>query len=345
MATDLTQELLQGIAVKVVTQFMTKQSSLSCAIADEAKAHELNPEQIKRVIEASNTIAYLRQLEDAHDRSFEFPVAEYRDVMGKMVLPDATSPVVNSTVEPLAPPLAEKAEVTKSAGVKEGPLNAKAPVSQINQSGYDATEYDRDNTQQLKTAMLLKETLRVRSTMQKLAEEGYMVSINLEKLASIVQKDPQGLEKLTHVASPEDLSSLTILCGFEKTAETGSVFTTTELKDAMSLNSLFKEAKEMIATEKEMGDFLERATPLLKEAGILGWGAEQAGKGLGWAARKAVGGGVGLTKGVGAGIAGLAAGKTIGQRLERGGDILGAATAGLSTNHTNPVWKSIHGGE
>ena len=198
MATDLTQELLQDIAVKVVSQFMTKQSSLSGAIADEAKAHELNPEQIKRVIEASNTIAYLRQLEDAHDRSFEFPVAEYRDVMGKMVLPDTVtktadqlatvgaapysdgdqtschrdqmgkkvtadtnSPTLDKTVEPLAPPLAEKVEVTKSAGVKEGPLNKKAPVSQLNQSGYDATEYDRDNDQQLKTAMLFKETMRV----------------------------------------------------------------------------------------------------------------------------------------------------------------------------------------
>lgn len=386
MATDLTPELLQEIAVKVVSQFMTKQAGLSDSIAYEAKNMELNPEQIKRVIETSNTVAYLRQLEDAHDRSFEFPVAEYNQVMSHMVLPDMTkiacdtvdnpekigqapyanakqrgigtddmgrkiigdtrSPTVDKTVEPLTDKLPEKEEVTKSAGVKTGPLNQKAPVSQINSSITEAAEYDRDNDQQHKIAMLVKETFRVKQTMQKLAEEGFMVSMRLEKLASIVQKDPLGFEKLSHVASPEDLGSLAILCGFEKTAEMGSVFTNNELKEVLSLNLLFKEAKEMVMTQNEMQDFLDRSANILIEKNAfspIGAGVEAVGKGLGWAARKIVGGGLGTVKKVGTGLAAATAAPTIGKRVERVADVGGAVLAGASTKHDTPVWSSIHG--
>jgi len=339
MATDLSPELLQEIAVRVVSKYMTKQACLSGAIADAAKTLELNPEQIKRVIETSNTIAYLRQLEDATDRSFEFPVADYTDVMGRMVLPN-TSPTVDITVAAPVAPLPQKSEVTKTAGVRSSPLNEKAPVSQIDAS----TPGDAYDEQQ-KVAMLMKETFRVKQTMQKLAEEGYMVSMKLEKLASIVHKDPLGFEKLAFVASEEDLGSLAVLCGFEKTASSGSVFTTSDLKDAMSLNSMFKEAKDMVATNKEMETFVKRATEVLiekKAFSPIGATVEGIGAGLGWAARKIVGGGVGTVKAVGSGLAAASAGKTLGKRVERVADLGGAALTGASTTHANPVWESIH---
>ena len=323
MSIDLTPELLQDIAVRVVSQYMAKQACLAESIASEAKTLELNPDQIKRVIETSNTIAYLRQLEDATDRSFEFPVAEYRDVMGRMVLPEGTP------------------TVTKTAGVRPCPLSEKAPASQINSDISENAEYD----QQQKVAMLMKETFRVKQTLQKLAEEGFMVSMRLEKLASVVQKDPFGFEKLIHVASPEDIESLTVLCGFEKTAETGSVFTSNELKDAISLNSLFKEAKEMIVDQAEMEDFIKRATEVLIEKNAFSPGGaivEGIGKGMGWATRKVMGGGISAAKGVGSGLAALTAGKTLGQKIEHGADIAGAALTGASTTHANPVWKSLH---
>ena len=57
--TNLTPELLQSISVKCAAKFMSKQASLSKAVADEALTNELGPEQIKRVIETTNTIAYL----------------------------------------------------------------------------------------------------------------------------------------------------------------------------------------------------------------------------------------------------------------------------------------------
>lgn len=338
MPTNLTPELLQDISVQVVAKFMSKQASLSEAIADKAKSMELNPEQIKRVIESSNTIAYLRQLEDAKDRSFEFPVAEYHDVMGRMVLPDS-SPTVDSTVAPLAPPLGEKVEVTKTAGIKTNPLNEKAPVSQI--------DLNAPEEEQQKIAMLIKETLRAKQTLQKMAEEGHMISLRLEQLSARVQKDPAGFEKLAHVAAEENLGSLSVLCGFEKTAETGSVFLSSELKDVMSLNSLFKEAKDLLTKQSELEVFVSRATNILiekKAFSPLGGAAEMLGKGIGKFFSKGIVNPLAKSvKGIVAGVAGLTAGKTIGQRIERSSDLGAAALAGAGTSHENPVWKSIHG--
>lgn len=88
MTFELTSERLQQIAVDCVTQFISKQASLNEAIAKEAMDLELNADQTKRVIEASNTIAYLRQLEKSADRTFEFDVADYNKVMTNMTMPD-----------------------------------------------------------------------------------------------------------------------------------------------------------------------------------------------------------------------------------------------------------------
>lgn len=317
MSFDLTQEALQSIAVRVVSQYMTKQSCMSEAIANEAKTLELNPEQIKRVIEASNTIAYLRQLEDAHDRTFEFPIAEYRDVMGRMVLPDQSSPVVSQTIEPSSLPAAEKAEVISSISEQE------------------------------KVAMLVKETLRVKQVLTKMAEDGYMVSMQLEKLANEFSKDPLALEKLAHVSSKENLESIKVLCGLEKSSSTGNnVFTNAELSDAISLNSLFKEARDLILEQKEKEDFIKRATEILIKQGKfspIGSTVEGIGKGMGWAVGKVGKGGVKAVKRVGAGVAALTAGKTLSQRIERGADIAGAAVTAPTIEHENPVWKTLHG--
>lgn len=324
MSFNLTPEALQDISVKVVCKYMTKQACLSAAIADEAKNLELNPDQIKRVIEASNTIAYLRQLEDASDRTFEFPVAEYTDIMGRMVLPDQPSPVVEKTAA--------------APSIVPNPLNEEAPETQINSTISD----------QEKVAMLVKETLRVKQTITKMAEEGFIMSMRLEKIASKISKDPKAFEKLSHVASEEDLYSLIVLCGLEKTSSTNnSVFINSELTDVLSLNSLFKEARDMVLIQKQGETFVKRATEVLiekKAFSPIGTAVEGIGHGIGWVAGKAIQGGTSAVKGIGTGIAALAAGKTLSEKAEHIADIGGSAVSAPMIKHDNNVWNSIHGG-
>ena len=328
---NLTQEKLQEISVRVVGKFMTKQADLSGSIAEEAKSLELNPEQIKRVIESSNTIAYLRQLEDANDRSFEFPVAEYHDVMGRMVLPGTPSPLVP--------------DVTPTAPIS---------IQTDNKEVADST------TEQEKVAMLFKETMRIKQVLVKMAGEEDILSLRLEEAASKVQKDPKALEKLAHVVSEEHLPLLTTLCGLNKiAATTGSVFTNKDLAEVMSLDSLFKEAMDLMSYVKEKKEFVKRASIVLLEKkafldhtsplrmsnpkNIPGGFVEGTGHVIGGVAHDVGRAATSVAKGGVNVIKAMANGKTPMERLTGAADVAGSFGAAAATTHHNPVWESIHG--
>ena len=179
MSTDLTPELLQDISVRVVSNFMTKQAGLSEGIAKEAKEMELNPDQIKRVIESSNTIAYLRQLEDATDRSFEFPVAEYNHVMGHLVLPTMNNVVCKATnISTVGQaPYANATQTSEDRDIMGKKIIGDIAASTVDRTVeplapklYEKLEVINPEQEQQKVAMLIKETLRVKQTMNKLAE-------------------------------------------------------------------------------------------------------------------------------------------------------------------------------
>jgi len=336
MSYILTPESLQGIAVKVVCKYMTKQASLSDAVAAEAKDLELNPEQIKRVIESSNTIAYLRQLEDANDRSFEFPLADYTQVMAKMVLPEATT-----------------VKVANNVGTASGLVTE--PIT----STYSAMDSFTPNE---KMAMIRQEAFRVQCTLTKMSEDCVYLTEMLTKKAAVISQDPLALEKLAHVTPSEDLLQLKALCGLEKSAGSANsassafsgIFTENDLKEVMSLNSLYKEAKDLVRLRADSEDLVKRAssvagpTPIRNVANAvagatLGAPIEHTFKGLGYAGRKILQGGIGLGKGAIAAGAALSGGKTLGQSLEGKLNLGFAAMAGADTTHANPVWESIHG--
>lgn len=340
---DLTPEALQNISVKVVSSYMLKQACLSEAIANEAKDLELNPDQIKRVIEASNTVAYLRLLGDAPNRSdLEFPVATYTDVMGRMVLPDQPGPVISKTAGNDRPTL-------------KNPLDADDTETQINSS----------ITEQEKQAMLVKETLRIKQTLAKMAEEGYVTASILEKAAANFVKDPLAFEKLAHVVAREDLRQLVVLCKMDlnKEASEGSVFRNEDLKDAITLNSLFKEARTMVLDYKQKEEFVKRASKIILEKKsteidtrtktMKTWDAldkhvtgpvmETAGKGLGAAIGYPIKGIAMAARGVGRGAAsmfkGVEASNAAGKLMDTGFGVLGAA----DYKPPYPVFKTING--
>ena len=332
---DLTPEALQNISVKVVSSFMLKQASLCDAIAGEAKSLELNPDQIKRVIESSNTVAYLRQLEDASNRSdLEFPVATYENVMSSMVVPTITKSAEN-----------------QNKPVQTNPLDAQAPETQINSS----------ITEQEKQAMLVKETLRIKSTLVKMAEDGYVTASNLEKAASQFAKDPLAFEKLAKVVAPTDLRQIVTLCKLDLTKEAseGSVFTDKDLSSAVSLNILFKEARDMVLDFKKKEEFVKKASEQILEKIASGQYAnggfwkktdkvtgpviEGVGNAIGKTINVASKGVLATANAVGRGISKLTAGKTFKQRAINGMDAGFGVLGSQDIQHDQPVWQSIHG--
>lgn len=81
-------EQLATMAAKAVSTFLTKGASLTDAVVSVSQSNGLNLEQTKRLTEAANQVAYLKVLETAKDRSFNFPVAEYGDVVNRISRPD-----------------------------------------------------------------------------------------------------------------------------------------------------------------------------------------------------------------------------------------------------------------
>jgi hypothetical protein len=264
MSYELTPEKLQGIAVKCAAAFLTKQASLSEAIAKEAQELELNPEQIKRSIEATNTVAYLRQLEDASDRTFEFPLADYKEVMAHMVLPEKQAAESEKD---------EDKEEDDKSKEKADDKSDSAKDEKKTESKDEDDEEDKKSpsfTQQEKVAMLTKETLRCVQVMEKIAFDKVGLQMELEAAAAKVAKDEKAFEKMAHILAPDEVTKLALLCGLEKQATFNSVFTDRELLDVTHLNDLYKQAVSLINEEANLVEFLNKSAAVLEKQALAG---------------------------------------------------------------------------
>lgn len=308
MATILTNDLLQEISVRCASRFITKQASLAEAIADESKSHELNKDQIQRVIETTNTIAYLRQLQDSEDRTSEFPVADYNSVIGKMVLPSTP-----------ATPNLEK-------------ISQDQTPSEDCKNDREFKISDRE-----KMAMLTKEAFKCKSILEKMAYDKTYILQSIISTASDLVKSDNGLEKLAYVSDEVDYDSLVKLCGFEKQAgKTDLVFKDIDLASANRLCELYKQAKDLIAEESRLKESLTKAAGILESAGY------HVGNALGTTARVGTAATVNTAGAAATNIAAGAFNKNVKgfPRFTRA--LGGAAMNGLSVTHNNSVWGSLN---
>lgn len=268
MSFELTPEKLQSIAVKCAVQFLSKQASLSASISKEAQELGLNPDQIKRTIEATNTVTYLRQLEDSKDRTLEFPLADYKEVIAHMVMP-----------EKQAEDESKESESTKEEDNEIKKEDRADPEK--DKADSDVEKSASLFSQQEKIAMISKETLRCMQVMEKMAVDKAGLKLELDRAISLVKSDPLALEKIAHIAG-ENTDKLIKLCGLEKRAHQDLVFTNSELALTDHLHSLYKEAKILVTQEAEIKAFITKSRDVLsKEAGLGGWVAEKVGKGIG----------------------------------------------------------------
>lgn len=312
MTFELTPERLQEIAVGCVSQFIQKTASLNEAISKEAQALELNPDQTKRVIEASNTIAYLRQLEKSADRTFEFEVADYSKVMAHMCMPEdmlksaGTPPWLDKDKDGKEDDKEDdKGEEKDKSGDKDDAKEKKFPGENFGKDKKDdkeesdesddkedkkddkeksddkedkkeskkddeeeeseksEKEEDSDEEKQEKKAMLMNAYFVGKATLEKMAYDEASIYLELTKAASVVAKDPVGLEKLAMVVESSDLDKVTKLCGIEKRAQDDLIFTDKELAAAKELQGLYKKAQAFVKEKSELTDFVKRAETLL----------------------------------------------------------------------------------
>lgn len=322
---ELDNEQLKDISVSVVEGFINHKVPLNEGIAKQASEMELNSDQIKRVVEASNTIAYLRLQKEAEDKTFEFPVGDYEGVMKTMVLP-------SGEVEPRGQ--------TKIAGVLDETNFFEPTIDPEQQRSW------------LRTSMLNNHY-----QLEKIAVEKEGLAYAILDAARALSKDEYALEKLAEVCEEDVYARLSSLLTKEADYKLRErVFRDGDLNVARELVDIYKQATELLEEEKERQGLDKRAFTGVKNelkhmaqnvgAGKLGSAANNAAGAAATALGHTVGGVVGAAGGLGVRTAqGLRAG---GRALGFGKDKIGTLGKGLmaATHDVAPdknVWDNLQG--
>lgn len=87
---------LEKHATAIVDRFFTEKIALTDGVADVAEEDNLNPEQVKRLVEAVNNMTFLRKFNGAEDRmaASEFQPADANAAISRML--DAARDLVNT---------------------------------------------------------------------------------------------------------------------------------------------------------------------------------------------------------------------------------------------------------
>lgn len=294
----MSSDQLRDISVAVVEDFVNNKTPLSVGLAKQAALHELNSEQIQRCVEASNTIAHLKLLSVAEDRTFEFPLCKFAEVMSHAAAPD----------------------FEKSAGTMISTRSASraTDLSQEKHASDDSTIEISEHEAKLH---FIKEAAANDRAVEELEARASIVKAELIKAASAVAKDPHGLDKIACVVEPENAIALTQLAyGEYRTlrdfgAGKDGLFKAAELKTVATFQDLYKEARALVNELNERKALQKRAHAVreeLQKEAILG----AAGSLVGGAVGRVIGGTLGAA---GRGV--VSAGRTI---FQAGGKTLGA---------------------
>lgn len=257
--TFVSQDQIRDMAIKTVEGFLNGKVPLSEGLSKYASENTLNPEQIKRAVEATNSIAYLKVLSMSDDRTMEFPLCKYAEVMQHVSVPDimlkqATLLQPPSPGKTIAYPAVE--QLVKEAGA----VAEKSPLSSLTDAETQVyfIKLAADNKRQLDA----------------LKERSLLFGPELIKAAKDLKNDPECLEKLATVAEGKEFSKVTTLVfgSPQEYADTG-MFKTAELKEAQNLVEMIKTAEYLVAETKAKQELYDKSE-LVKQAflGAIGAG-------------------------------------------------------------------------
>lgn len=335
---NITPEQIRDIAVKNVESFLNKQASLNGAVADSAKHYDLNPDQIKRVIEATNTVAYLKLQKMAEDRTFEFPVADYSEVIQEITIPDhlkqaSTGIIVEAPITEKYSPNVEaiptKGRFEHEQVITEQEIKEDALKHHQIKAAEEAEQIGLEITDHEKLAYLYKQFINNRSALEKIAVYKEDLTVKIQNCMSELNKDPEILEKIATLYEGQEYDQWAgFITGHVKEAKQNQYFRDHELNEVRNLVSLIKEAKEVVAQEQEMLKLNEKA------ASVLAAPFRALGYPLGFAAGAAGGAVAGTVSAAGKAVNLVGKDKVLGAA----GDLMG----GLFYEPRRDVWSSLH---
>lgn len=354
--TDLTTDLLKGLATEIVAAFQTNGIPLTDGVKMKAEEHELNPEQIKRIIEVTNQIAYLSRLgSDAANpdtRTSEFPLANYDDVMESLAndvlaIEKTASDRSSAKTDPLllvtgiinGAGAGAGAGMEKKAGVESEPAPAQRVMSEAerHEKLMNLQRAHFAGLEKLASMRVEEENILFELQTAKMRAEAEAKSFGdetvwISKVAQVVGDNKQDLEALSRMA-----------LGHVKEAKAAHFrkFDDKEVSHVKSLHDLYKFASEHVLKRKQLEEQLEKSAEYLSK-NVWNLGHEKV------AFAPLIRGVAAAAKVVKGKLPGLAAGgsKVGGKAVKVGTTAMTGAEVAEIAQKSRPrqdVWKSLHG--
>jgi hypothetical protein len=238
----LTNESLKLMAVKVASEFLSQGVPLTNGVANVAEENLLNAEQIRRLIEVVNQVTYLKLLPTAPDRTFEFPLASFEDVLALLTVPQTT--VTTAIVE-------STPDGGETITVIDGDL--------------------RDTSEQEKLAYFNRMHYSAQRELVKVADREVILLEAITNAAHRCKEDELFLSKVAHVTEDDKVlfhKVATLVYGEVPEHGSDELFYESDLDNAREVIGLLKEAEDLLTQKRSLEADLEKSAAI--QLGLAG---------------------------------------------------------------------------
>lgn len=246
----LTTDGLKKMAALSVAALKSEGTPLNDSITKAAMDNEMNSDQVKRMVETTNQLAYLSELDGQEDRTFEFDVANYDDILDGMV-PGVGMDKAASVTTGMSPlelvsgsftPQLEKVATEKEATIEKWGKNQKLQA-------------------------LKKVASQQRNVLEELEANEHDNLVKLAQHRAIVSRDPEALLKMAKFDNGSQMAK--IVFGHEKVAtDVHQLWTADDMKHVQAFSDRLAMCKQAQEQKEVLKPKVEEAEGILKEAFI-----------------------------------------------------------------------------
>lgn len=240
----LTNDGLKKMAALSVAALHTDKVSLNDSITKIAMDSGMNSDQIKRMVETTNQLAYLSELEGKADRTFEFKVANYDDILDGMV-PGMDKAASAARINPMDLVTGSFQSLEKVAQEKEATIE-KWGRNQKLQALKKVAAHERNRLDEMESA-----------------EHDNLVKFAQHR--ALVSRDPEALVKMAKFSNGKAMAKLVF--GHEKIAtEVRQVWADSDMEHIKALSDRIDMCKQAQLQKVALKSRVEEAEKLIKQA-------------------------------------------------------------------------------
>ena len=245
----MTNDNLKGMAAQSVALLKDTGTTLNDSITKVAMDNDLNSDQVKRMVETTNQLAYLSELDGQDDRTFEFDVANYDDILDGMLPTGGMDKAASSNIG--CSPMDLISGVFK-------------PLEKIAQDK-EATLEKLGRNDKIKA--LKKIASQERNRLDELESAEHDNLVKLAQHRAVVSRDPDALLKMAKFDNGHDMAR--IVFGHEKIAsEVRQVWADEDMKHITALSDRILMCKEARIAKVALKSKVEEAEDFIKQAFI-----------------------------------------------------------------------------